>query len=265
VNIILGINNNRINLIFVILAVIFSLISLWVAVQETYRLTVKQFDQYYSQYLASTSTENINMDDIINSTTEEDYTPPQWATVVSVLGFIFQIIVCYQWATCINKNIYETQERIDSISQNAKDRDELYDFNWMVEKLNTLKISLLPFWIYLVFSIMGLLLPGAYMLFSILSFVALAYYLNKVFFMSNQLSDIKSQFYSFYLKDDYNPRIDYTVKPRNILYFLLFTFISMGLYWYYLILKLSLEINTYLKSDDILRKKLLQHRKEDME
>lgn len=255
----LAITNKRINMIFVLLAVIFSLISLYVAVQETFEMTAKQLDYYYRQLQ-----ENPDSQTVIPYEQEYEEEPvPIWITLISALGFVFQIIVCYQWAVCINHNITETQSFFFRTSSIIDDEEEIYDFNWMIDKLNTLKINLMPFWMYLVFSILGIVIPGAYLLFSILGFASLAYYLNKLFILSGELSDIKSQFFGFYLKSDYEPRIENTIKPRNIIYFLLFSIFTMGLYWYYLIFKLSMEINLFLNSDEILRSKLSKLKKQE--
>ena len=94
------------------------------------------------------------------------------------------------------------------------------------------------------------------MLFSVMSFVFLAYYLSQIFKVSVELINIKSQFYSFYLKEDYHEGLEYIIAYRNIIMFFVFSVLTLGIYWYYLLFKLSTEINLFLDYDEKLKKKL---------
>jgi len=67
--------------------------------------------------------------------------------------------------------------------------------------------------------------------------------------VSNELLTIKSQFYSFYLKDHYHEGLEYIIPYRNILMFFLLSVLTVGIYWYYLLFKLSIEINLFLDYD----------------
>jgi len=142
--------------------------------------------------------------------------------------------------------------------EKSSDENTLYDFNWMKDKLSTLRIQLWPFMVYIAASILSVIFNDTGMFLSLFSFVFLTLYLAQIFKVSIELIDIKSQFYSFYLKSEYREGLEYIIPYRNIIMFFFFTVLTLGIYWYYLLFKLTNEINLFLERDERLREMLPQ-------
>ena len=48
----------------------------------------------------------------------------------------------------------------------------------------------------------------------------------------------------------------YRIPSRNIITFIILSVITLSIYWLYLLVKLSSEINNYVKSDEKMRKEI---------
>ncbi|MCD6103632.1 MAG: DUF4234 domain-containing protein, partial [Thermotogaceae bacterium] len=87
-------------------------------------------------------------------------------------------------------------------------------------------------------------------IFSLLAIIFLAIYLQSVFTVSKRLEEIKNTMYSVMGISTLQMQ---NIKSRNIGLFILFVIITLGIYWLYLLIKLSSEINNYLDTDQRLR------------
>jgi hypothetical protein len=239
----------RVNIFFAYLAIAFGLFSIIFAVYEGIALTNEYFQSMNNGEL--TISETSTLYDQTTGRTPYFFTVAGLiGFIVSLLSFLFQSLCNYQWAKVLNRNIYETNKLLSDMMNKTTDQEVLYDFQWMSRKLNTLWIQLWAFFGYVVMSILGTIFTNMAMLFSVFSFVFLAYYLSQIFKVSNELLRIKSQFYSFYLKEKYHEGLEYIIPYRNIFIFFMFSVLTLGIYWYYLLFKLSTEINFFLDYDE---------------
>ncbi|SRR6056297_3244293 len=254
---------------FAYLSIAFGLFSLFFMAYDTARWTNEYMEQMQQEGAAyqSTSTVDRNLPQTGLPQSETDQNVIQdsmkkWTLtavlgfIISLVSFLFQVFVNYQWSESLNRNITETNQILGDIIEKTSDEEAIYDFEWMGDKLNSMRIQPWPFYIYVAMSVFSIFLNEMSFFFSIFSFAFLAYYLSKIFKVCYDLVDIKSQFYAFYLKETYVGDIEYIIPYRNILLFFFFTIVTFGIYWYYLLFKLSMEINQFLDADERLRKKL---------
>ncbi len=116
--------------------------------------------------------------------------------------------------------------------------------------LSTLNLNIWAYWVYLVFYVISFLIPVASFVFSILAIVFLSVYLQSVFSVSKRLEEIKNAMYP--LLGISFPMMSY-IKQRNVGIFILLTIVTLGIYWWYLLIKLSDEINQYIDADQKIR------------
>ena len=239
----------RVNIFFAYLAIAFGLFSVIFAVYEGIALTNEYFQSINNGELTIPETSTL-----YEQTTGQ--TPYFFSLagligfIVSLLSFLFQSLCNYQWAKVLNRNIFETNKLLSDMMNKTNDEEVLYDFKWMSDKLNALWIQQWAFFGYVTMSLLGTIFNNMTMLFSLFAFVFLAYYLSQIFKVSNELLRIKSQFYSFYLKEKYHEGLEYIIPYRNIIMFFIFSVLTLGIYWYYLLFKLSTEINFFLDYDE---------------
>ncbi len=245
----------RVNIFYAYLAIAFGLFSVIFAVYEGIAITNEYFQSLNNGELTLPETSTL-----FNQPTEQI---PMFFSVagligfiVSLLSFLFQSLCNYQWAKVLNRNIYKTNQLLSDMMNKTDDQDILYDFHWMSDKLNALWIQQWAFFGYIAISLLGTLFNSMPLIFSLVGFIFLSYYLSQIFKVSNELLTIKSQFYSFYLKDHYHEGLEYIIPYRNILIFFLLSVLTVGIYWYYLLFKLSIEINLFLDYDEKLMAQL---------
>jgi hypothetical protein len=253
-------NAKRINIFFAYLAIAFGLFSLVFIVRDAVTLTNQYMDAIQSGEITVTGTSVLVSPEMEAEISDAVLNPLSISAIlgflVSLTCFIFQSICNFQWAGCLNRNITETNKTLTQLIKTSKDEDAIYDFNWMKEKLDALRIQLWPFFAYIGTSILGTIFSNAAMFLSIVSFIFLAWYLSLIFKVCTELINIKSQFYSFYLKSNYTEGLEYTILYRNIVMFFFFSIMTLGIYWYYLLFKLTTEINFFLEKDEKFRKML---------
>lgn len=177
--------------------------------------------------------------------------------IFGILGAIFQLLVLYQWAQAINRNITNTRE----VFLNLKDRleDPLRgEIGFFANRTEEFVVQTWPFWLYLIFYVVGLFTGTYGILFNILAFIFLAVYLAFIFRSTGKLSDLKDRLYQ-YLEDKHGVRLGgrvFRIPRRNILLFIILSVITFTIYWLYLLVKLSSEINHYLSTDEALRREV---------
>ncbi len=256
------INTKRVNVFFAYLAIAFGLFSIVFIIKDAVTLTNQYMDALRSGAITSTGTTLI-VDPAVEAEIDKNLLN-RWsisaiiAFIVSLASFVFQSICNFQWAGCLNRNISETNQTLTTILNKSSDEDTEYDFMWMIQRLDTMYIQQWPFFVYIITSVLGVFFNDISMLLSVMSFVFLSLYLAQIFKVCIELIDIKSQFYSFYLKSDYREGLEYTIHYRNIIMFFFFSILTLGIYWYYLLFKLTNEINLFLERDEKLREKLPQ-------
>ncbi len=175
--------------------------------------------------------------------------------VFGVLAAIFQFLVLYQWARAINRNVQNTKDVFQNLKERLEDplRGEI---GFFLNRAEEFAIQMWPFWLYLVFYLIGLFTGMYGFVFNILAFIFLAVYLHHIFRSTGKLSDLKDKLYQ-YLEDRYSVRLGgrvFRIPRRNIILFIILSIVTFAIYWLYLLIKLSGEINQYLATDEVLRK-----------
>lgn len=174
--------------------------------------------------------------------------------VFGILSAIFQLVVLYQWSSTMNQNVGNTEKVFASIKEHLEDplRGEV---GFFLNRVGEYKIITWPFWVYLVLYIIGLFVGWYAFLFNLLGFIFVAVYLSSIFKSANKLSDLKDRIYQ-YLQEKKGislPERVHRIKRYNIILFILLSVITFAIYWLYLLIKLTLEINRYLESDEKVR------------
>jgi len=174
-----------------------------------------------------------------------------------ILGAIFRLIVLYQWSKAINTNVKNSQQFLSNIKEHAEDplRGEV---GFILGRLEELMVPVWPFWVYIVLYLVALFVGWFAFLLNLIGFIFLAVYLSHIFKTTNRLSDIKDKFYNYLRgRGKITAQIEiYRIPRRNIVLFIVLSVITFAIYWLYLLVKLSFEINHYLDSDAQARKQL---------
>src|SRR6056297_2333167 len=174
----------RVNIFFAYLAIAFGLFSVIFAVYEGIAIT--------NEYLQSINNGELTIPETSTLYEQTGGQAPMFFSlagligfIVSLLSFLFQSLCNYQWAKVLNRNIFETNGLLSDMMNKTSDQEVLYDFQWMSDKLNALWIQQWAFFAYILMSILGTIFNHMAMLFSVFSFVFLAYYLSQIFKVSN--------------------------------------------------------------------------------
>lgn len=176
------------------------------------------------------------------------------ALIFGIISAILQAVVLYQWGNVVNNNIKNTKH----IFSHAKDQvqDPLRgEIGFFVNRLEDFLVQAWPFYIYLVLYIIAQFTGLYSFLVYLFGFVFLAIYLSNIFKSTGKVSDMKDKIYS-YLKgakgldsQSYISRI----PQRSVVLVIILSVITLGIYWAYILIKLSTEINEYVKSDERVR------------
>lgn len=177
------------------------------------------------------------------------------SVIVGILVMVFQTLVIYQWSQSLNGNIKNTQNMLLNLLNTKSDNRVIADIHTMTTEMQNLRLEPWAFWVYLGLYFIALFVPspGDFWV-NILGFVFLAVYLQMVFTLSKKLQDIKARFYSFYGRGSMSNL--HRIKSRNIGIFILLTIVTFGIYWWYLLIVMSGEINDFLDIDQQARKNL---------
>ncbi len=172
--------------------------------------------------------------------------------ILGIVSAILQFVVLYQWCKVLNTNIKNTQRIFNYMKESLQDplRGEI---GFFANRIEDFLIPTWLFWTYLVLYLVGLI-PAATIV-GLIAFIVLAVFLSKVFQTTNRISDLKDKLYS-YLKGQKGLGLDYSVERiphRSIGIFILLFIITFGIYWAYILIKMSSEINQYVHSDEKIR------------
>jgi len=130
---------------------------------------------------------------------------------------------------------------INYVKESTDEKQKLLSLSTVEVHLESLDLRSWAYWLYV----------GFYaVIFSLLAIIFLAIYLQSVFTVSKRLEEIKNTMYSVMGISTLQMQ---NIKSRNIGLFILFVIITLGIYWLYLLIKLSSEINNYLDTDQRLR------------
>lgn len=176
---------------------------------------------------------------------------------LGAIGAILQAVVLYQWSAAINQNLKNTQQTFSYLKERIEDplRGEI---GFFANRIEELIIPTWPYWVYLAMYVIGLFTGWYAFLLNLLGFIFLALYINNIFRSTSKVSDLKNKVYS-YLKERKGAAITgevYRIPRRNIIVFIILSAITASIYWLYILVKLSSEINNYVKSDEKIRKEL---------
>lgn len=174
--------------------------------------------------------------------------------IFGILSAIFQIVVLYQWSSTMNQNVSNTEQTLTHFKEHLEDplRGEV---GFFLNRVEEYKILTWPFWVYLVMYLIALFSGWYAFLFNLIGFIFLAVYLSNIFKSTNKISDLKDRIYQYIQEKEgvgLSERI-HRIKRYNIILFIVLAVITFGIYWLYLLVKMSLEINRYLESDEKVR------------
>ena len=175
-------------------------------------------------------------------------------SVLGLISTIFILIVYHQWASVLNTNIANTINIFEYLKQ--KDPDKAPEYDTFLKSLKGIRVPGWPYWLFFIFLLFYWFLfrvPGAFV-FPILSVIFFLIHLHNVFFVADKLQELKSK---AYLEFGNLPQGIQAIKTRNVLLVLLLTIVTFGIYWIYLIIKLSSEINSFIDVDKMARQAIL--------
>ncbi|MDK2951198.1 MAG: hypothetical protein PWQ77_863 [Kosmotogales bacterium] len=187
-------------------------------------------------------------------------------TMLAGIGFIFQIIssiltfiVLYQWSQAIKTNIQNTQMILGHIRENIQDASKKNAIMALESRLKTIEIYDWAFWVYLICAIVGYI--NWYVFFiNLIGFVFLAIYLQNLFQACKKLQEAKNKVYQ-YVSSKFILSGE-IIKDRNIGMFILLAIVTIGIYWYYILIKMSYEINEFLQWDIDARERVISEFKQ---
>lgn len=215
---------------------------------------------------------------MISSLVQEKYVSKEMAIIAVILsvigiatlyvgiGIIFQLvsavlifIVLYQWSQAIKTNIQNTLFILNHVKDNIEDEQKKSAIVALESRLKTIEIYDWAYWIYLVCAIVGYI--NWYLFFiNLIGLIFAAIYLQNVFSASFKLQDAKSKVYQ-YVSDKFILSGE-IIKRRNIGLFIILAIITFGIYWYYILIKMSYEINEFLQWDIESRERVLSEFKQ---
>jgi hypothetical protein len=172
-----------------------------------------------------------------------------FAGIFGILAAVFTLIVLNQWSSALTDNIQNTKTLLTYLKQKG-DSEKQTNLVVLEGHLSGLQLYTWAYWVYLIFYVLALFTGVASFVFSILAIIFLAVYLQSVFTVSKRLEEIKNIMYP--LLGVETPMLTY-IKSRNIGVFILLVIVTLGIYWWYLLIKLSSEINQYIDADQRLR------------
>ncbi|WP_041081145.1 DUF4234 domain-containing protein [Thermotoga profunda] len=169
--------------------------------------------------------------------------------LLGILAAIFTLIVLNQWSNTLNENIQNTKVLLSYLKQKV-DADKQINLSVLEGHLSALNLNIWAYWVYMAFYIISFIVPMASFVFAILAVVFLSIYLQSVFTVAKRLEEIKNAMYP--MLGISSPMLSY-IKQRNVGIFILLVIVTIGIYWWYLLIKLSDEINQYIDADQKLR------------
>ena len=179
------------------------------------------------------------------------------AVVMGIISAILQAVVLYQWGNVINNNIKNTKYLFSHAKEQVQDplRGEI---GFFVNRLEDFLVQAWPFYVYLILYIIAQFAGWYAFLLYLIGFVFLAVYLSNIFKATGKVSDMKDKIYS-YLKGAKGMNSEsfiFRIPQRSVVLVIILSVITLGIYWAYLLIKLSSEINEYVSSDEKVRPEL---------
>jgi len=167
---------------------------------------------------------------------------------------ILQVWLMYQWMETLNTNIDNSLNILQYMDDSEKGFFKSVTVSDYITKLKKSKIDMFWFWVYVLFYIFGGISRKYAIYLNLASFIFLGIFLQLVFNSEKNLQMAKNHFYSILLPEKY--RYLNQIKKRNFLLVMLLTVVTLGIYWYYLLIKHSSEINAFIKTDQENRQRL---------
>lgn len=160
---------------------------------------------------------------------------------------IMQLWLMFQWVETLNTNIDNSLNILEYMSDARDGFFKSVTISDYIAKLKRSKIEMFWFWVYVLLYIFGGLSRKYAIYINLGAFVFLGVFLQMVFNSERNMQSAKNHFYSILLPGRY--RFMNQIKRRNFFVVMLFSIITMGIYWYYLLIKHSSEINAFIKAD----------------
>jgi len=167
---------------------------------------------------------------------------------------ILQVWLMYQWMETLNTNIDNSLNILQYMDDSEKGFFKSVTVSDYITKLKKSKIDMFWFWVYVLFYIFGGISRKYAIYLNLASFIFLGIFLQMVFNSEKNMQMAKNHFYSILLPAKY--RFMNQIKRRNFLLVMLLTVITIGIYWYYLLIKHSNEINAFIAADQENRRHL---------
>ncbi len=174
-----------------------------------------------------------------------------FGSILGLVATIFLLIVYHQWSSVLNTNVTNTINIFEYLKQ--KDPDKAPEYDAFLKSLRNIKVPSWPYWLFFISMLLYWFLPYI-VIFPILSIVFFLIHLHNVFAVADKLQELKGKAYREFgnLPQGIN-----TIRTRNVLIVLLLTIVTLGIYWIYLIIKLSSEINSFIEVDKVARQAIL--------
>ncbi len=182
--------------------------------------------------------------------------------VVLILGIItaiFQFVVLKQWMNVLNGNIKNTIKLFSAIqTDNVSVKSEIEASS---AELGNEKVPGWAFWGYLISYILSMVFAFTVVIPAITGVIALIFFLiflYHIFSTSDSVYSKKTRAYSYLRNMKGYPQVEDISKitKRNVFLVLVLTIVTVGIYWLYLFIKLSTEINEFAKTDEAARTRL---------
>lgn len=179
--------------------------------------------------------------------------------VLGIVSAVFQLIVLKQWMDVLNNNINNTKKLFSAIR--TDDISVKSEIEAVSMELENEKIPGWPYWGYLIAYVILYLFSFAVwptMIAGLIGFIMFLIFLHHIFSTSNSVYTKKARAYSYLRNLKGYPQIDDISKitKRNLFLVIVLTVVTFGIYWLYLFIKLSAEINEFVKTDELARTKL---------
>src|SRR6056297_3553108 len=168
---------------------------------------------------------------------------------------ILQVWLMYQWMETLNTNIDNSLNILQYMDDSEKGFFKSVTVSDYITKLKKSKIDMFWFWVYVLFYIFGGISRKYAIYLNLASFIYLGIFLQMVFNSEKNMQMAKNHFYSILLPAKY--RFMNQIKRRNFLLVMLLTVVTLGVYWYYLLIKHSSEINAFIAADQENRRHLI--------
>ena len=174
---------------------------------------------------------------------------PIVGAVFSVLAGALQIVVMYQWTEALNTNIENSLKILAFAMDDNATESTPGNLRMYTNQLQNSRIDMLWFWLHLAFYIIsGVIINALFAtLASIMAFIFLGIFLQSIFNTEERLQGAKDLFYGIYLHGD-NIAMR-RIKKRHFGLVILFTIITLGIYWWFLLINHSREINDFIEAD----------------